>query len=331
MSQLPLFYQEEDLLQSYIDGLLLAHPHLEQLENYPIIVDKHQAEDRVPILSGGGSGHEPAHIGFVGQGMLTAAVYGKIFIPPTPEQILRAIRHINRGQGVFVIVKNFEADLADFGQAIKQARQEGIDVRYIVSHDDISVEPKKQFQMRHRGLAGTIFLHKILGAAAQAGASLAELEALGLELATEIATIGFATSSAHFPGHDQPLFQLEKGKISYGMGIHGEEGYRTVTFESAEQLANEIVNKLKIKFHWREGEDYILLVNNLGTVSELELGIFTNAICQFLDLQGLQLPFIKQGRLMTSLDMAGISVTLCRLKDRKWLDYLLADTDAAAW
>lgn len=263
--------------------------------------------------------------------MLTAAVYGDLFTPPGSEQILEALRFLNKGKGVFVIIKNFEADIREFSKAIHQARLEGIPVRYIVSHDDISVEPKKNFQMRHRGLAGTILLHKILGQAALQGAGLEELEQIGFRLATEIATIGFATKSASFPNAALPLFDLPEENISFGIGIHGEEGYRTVPFISSEHLAVEIVNKLQIKFHWQENETFILLANNLGTTTELEQGIFLNDLGQLLELEGLDIAYIKNGKYMTSLDMAGISVTLARLKDPIWLDYLKAPTNAFAW
>lgn len=314
-----------------IKGYLKANPQLRKVKGLPIIYQANQDKTIVPIISGGGSGHEPAHSGFVGQGMLTAAVYGPIFVPPTAQEILATIRQVNQGKGVFAIVKNFEADLTVFREAIQLARLENIPVKYVVAHDDISVDTKNHFQMRHRGLAGTILLHKILGAAAQDGANLDQLEELGLAVSTAIATIGFAMTPPHLPGAEEPLFDLAEGQISYGIGIHGEEGYRKVSLSSSEELANEIVNKLKLHFRWQEKDDFILLVNNLGTTSELEQSVFLNDICQLLDLEGLNLPFIKTGRFMTSLDMKGISVTLCRIKDKKWLDYLKAPTQAPAW
>ena len=314
-----------------IKGYLKAHPQLSKLDNLPIICQAKQDPHIIPIISGGGSGHEPAHSGFVGQGMLTAAVYGEMFTPPSPQDLLATLRQVNQGRGVFAIIKNFEADLQVFREAIRLARLENIPVKYVVSHDDISVDTKNHFQVRHRGLAGTILLHKILGAAAQEGAELDQLEKLGLEVSTAIATIGFAMTAPHLPGASQPLFDLREGQISYGIGIHGEEGYRTVQLRSSEELANEIVNKLKLHFRWHENDKFILLVNNLGTTSELEQAVFLNDICQLLELEGLQLPFIKTGRFMTSLDMKGISVTLCRLKDDIWLDYLNSPTQAPAW
>lgn len=323
--------QTQTLISQYMAGILAAHPHLAQLQSLPIIYNRHLDQNHIPILSGGGSGHEPAHSGFVGDGMLSAAIYGDLFTPPTASDILQALRFLDKGKGVFVIIKNFEADLREFHQAIHLARQEGRQVRYIIAHDDISVEPRKHFRMRHRGLAGTILLHKILGAAAQNGATLEELESLALEIAPEMATIGFATKSATLPKAALPLFDLARNHISYGIGIHGEEGYRTAPFISSEDLAVEMINKLQIKFHWQENDHFILLVNNLGTTTEIEQAIFLNDICQLLDLEGLQLPFIKSGKFMTSLDMTGISVTLCRLKNKHWLNYLQAPTNAYAW
>lgn len=321
----------EDMISQYMSGVLASHPHLAKLKGLPVIYNRHQDPSIIPILSGGGSGHEPAHTGFVGNGMLSAAIYGDLFTPPNAQDILEALRFLNKGKGVFVIIKNFEADIRVFHSAIKAARAEGIPVKYIVSHDDISVDTKMNFRMRHRGLAGTILLHKILGQAAYNGASLDEIESLAFEVATEIATISFATKSASMPNATLPLFDLDTNQISYGIGIHGEEGYREVEFSSSEQLAVEIINKLQIKFHWQENEHFILLVNNLGTATDLEQGIFLNDIIQLLDLEGLQLPFIKCGKYITSLDMTGISVTLCRLKNQKWLEYLQVPSNAYAW
>lgn len=319
------------VIPQMINAYLKTYNHLKKMTGQPIIYHQENDPETIPLISGGGSGHEPSHIGFVGKGMLTAAIYGKIFAPPTAQEILTAIRQVNRGKGVFLIIKNFDADLNVFYTAIQQARLEKIPIKYIVSHDDISVDTKKNFQVRHRGLAGTILLHKILGAASQEGATLEELEQLGLQLSTQIATIGFALTAPHFPGATHSLFNLEDDKISYGIGIHGEEGYRTVNMSTSEELANEIVNKLKMRFRWQEKERFILLVNNLGTTSELEQAIFLNDICQLLDLEGLDICFIKTGKFMTSLDMNGLSVTLCRIIEDKWINFLTAATQAPAW
>ncbi|MGT2910815.1 DhaKLM operon coactivator DhaQ [Streptococcus cameli] len=321
----------EKLIHDFYSGLVAAHSQLTKHDHLPLIYYRDWDQSQVPILTGGGSGHEPSHSGFIGKGMVTAALYGPLFVPPQAEEILEAIQFLDKGKGVFVIIKNFEADLYQFRKAILKAKDLGHQVRYIVSHDDISIEPKNHFQIRGRGLAGTILLHKILGYLAQNGASLDALEQAGFEVATHTATIGFATKSASTPPDCTPLFELPDTAISYGIGIHGEEGYRTVPFQSSEALAVEIINKLKLHYHWKKDQPFVLLVNNLGSTTELEMGIFLNDLLQLCDIEGLTIPLIKTGKFMTSLDMSGISVTLCQLQDNHWLEALHAPTDAFAW
>lgn len=320
---------KQEAIESYIQATVSIHPHLEKHPELPLVYLKNWDQNRIPVLSGGGSGHEPAHIGYVGQGMLTAAIYGQLFLPPTTTEILEAIRFLDKGKGVFIIIKNFQADLKEFSNAVNQARLEGHQVKYVLAHDDISIEPKNHFQIRGRGLAGTILLHKAIGYAAQQGASLDKLEEIGFDLAPQIATIGFATKSATLFNAALPLFDLGENEISYGIGIHGEEGYRIVPFQCSELLANEIVNKLRLHFHWKKGDEFILLVNNLGTTTEMEMGIFTNDILQLLEIEGIKPRFVKSGHFMTSLDMTGISVTLC--KNTTLLQSFQADTNAFAW
>lgn len=317
-------------LAENIYALTRVYPHLAQIPNLPAIYDRFFDENIIPVISGGGSGHEPAHFGYVGQGMLAAAISGPIFVPPKAQEIIEVIRFMNRGKGVFLIIKNFDADICEFSKAINQARQEGIPVKYIVSHDDISIE-SANFSVRHRGVAGTILLHKIIGEAARQGASLDELEAIALELATSIATLGVATSPVTMPGESVPYFNLAKCEISFGVGIHGEPGYYTTHFTSSETLANEIVNKLKLRFKWQVGEEYILLVNNLGGSSKMEELTFTHDVIQLLEIEGIQLKSIHTGHFITSLDMKGLSVTLCKVKQPYWIDYLHKPTAAFAW
>ncbi|MDO4814278.1 MAG: DhaKLM operon coactivator DhaQ [Gemella sp.] len=323
--------QKEKILSDFIKGQILPYPHLVKHENLPLIYNKYHDKNTIPILSGGGSGHEPAHIGYVGDGMLTAAIYGPLFAPPSSKDIADAIRFLDSGKGVFVIIKNFEADFKNFSMAINEVRKEGHEVRYIISHDDISIEPKNNYQIRGRGLAGTVLIHKIIGDLARKGAKLEILEESALELSTKIATIGFATKSAKLPTEEKSLFQLEENYISYGIGIHGEEGYRVVPFENSENLANEIINKLKLHFHWKKNDKFILLVNNLGACTDLEMGIFLNDLSQLLEIEDVDIPLIKLGKYMTSLDMSGISVSLCKISDKTWLDSLSEPTNAFAW
>ena len=320
-----------EIPEEMLKGVELTHTHLSYLSETGILYDNTLDNKAVPIISGGGSGHEPAHIGYVGAGMLAAAVTGPLFVPPIAKNILKAIRQVNSGKGVFVIIKNFEADLKEFKKAIEEARTEGIDVRYIVSHDDISVNAYN-FHKRHRGVAGTILLHKVLGAFAKEGASIDEIEQLALSLSPEIYTLGVALAPVNFP-HHRTSFLLAEDEVSFGVGIHGEPGYRIEKFEGSERIAVELVNKLKAEINWQKkaNKNYILLVNGLGSTTLMELYHFQYDVMRLLELEGLSIKFCKVGNLMTSCDMSGISLTLCSVKDFKWLDYLNAPTGAFAW
>ncbi len=320
-----------EIPEEMLKGVELTHTHLSYLSETGILYDNTLDNKAVPIISGGGSGHEPAHIGYVGAGMLAAAVTGPLFVPPIAKNILKAIRQVNSGKGVFVIIKNFEADLKEFKKAIEEARTEGIDVRYIVSHDDISVNTYN-FHKRHRGVAGTILLHKVLGAFAKEGASIDEIEQLALSLSPEIYTLGVALAPVNFP-HHRTSFLLAEDEVSFGVGIHGEPGYRIEKFEGSERIAVELVNKLKAEINWQKkaNKNYILLVNGLGSTTLMELYHFQYDVMRLLELEGLSIKFCKVGNLMTSCDMSGISLTLCSVKDPKWLDYLNAPTGAFAW
>lgn len=320
-----------EIPEEMLKGVELTHTHLSYLSETGILYDNTLDNKAVPIISGGGSGHEPAHIGYVGAGMLAAAVTGPLFVPPRAKNILKAIRQVNSGKGVFVIIKNFEADLKEFKKAIEEARTEGIDVRYIVSHDDISVNTYN-FHKRHRGVAGTILLHKVLGAFAKEGARIDEIEQLALSLSPEIYTLGVALAPVNFP-HHRTSFLLAEDEVSFGVGIHGEPGYRIEKFEGSERIAVELVNKLKAEINWQKkaNKNYILLVNGLGSTTLMELYHFQYDVMRLLELEGLSIKFCKVGNLMTSCDMSGISLTLCSVKDPKWLDYLNAPTGAFAW
>ena len=320
-----------EIPEEMLKGVELTHTHLSYLSETGILYDNTFDNKAVPIISGGGSGHEPAHIGYVGDGMLAAAVDGPLFVPPRAKNILKAIRQVNSGKGVFVIIKNFEADLKEFKKAIEEARTEGIDVRYIVSHDDISVNTYN-FHKRHRGVAGTVLLHKILGAFAKEGASIDEIEQLALSLSPEIYTLGVALAPVNFP-HHRTSFLLAEDEVSFGVGIHGEPGYRIEKFEGSERIAVELVNKLKAEINWQKkaNKNYILLVNGLGSTTLMELYHFQYDVMRLLELEGLSIKFCKVGNLMTSCDMSGISLTLCSVKDFKWLDYLNAPAGAFAW
>lgn len=321
---------EHQHIENHIRHLICHCPHIKRLEGSRFLYDSQADPEAIPILSGGGSGHEPAHFGYIGRGMLTGALAGEVFVPPTAEEILTAIRFLNRGKGVFLIIKNFEADIRRFNQAMALAKAEGIAVSSIISHDDISVDTAF-FKRRHRGVAGTLFLHKILGQAALKGASLEELETLGLALSSAIATLGVATKPPTSLLTGKDLFELPPGFISYGVGIHGEAGYKTVPYSSSEKLAIELVNKLRMFFRWQPGETYAILINNLGQTSPADQKRFEGQVLELLELDGIQVSFQTSGRFMTNLNMAGLSLSMCRLEQEDWHNLLVAPTTAPAW
>ncbi|WP_238188453.1 DhaKLM operon coactivator DhaQ [Paenibacillus sp. L3-i20] len=285
----------------------------------------------VVLLSGGGSGHEPAHFGYVGDGMLSISVSGTIFVPPTPEQILAAIRKVDKNQSVLMIVKNFKADVNNFLTAQTIAAKEGRSVDHILVNDDVSIENDATFNKRKRGVAGTVFVHKIVGAAATEGYSLQELKEIGTTVVSHLHTLGVALSPAHNPIQREHSFTLEEHEVYYGVGIHGEEGYRKETFDSSEKLAIELMNKLKSIYRWKKGDKFAILINGLGSTPLMEQYIFANDIRRLTQLEGIDVCFFKVGSHLTSLDMKGISLSLLKLEDPNWEKWLKADVRVSDW
>ena len=302
----------------------------DSLDGFDVIVRKAEKTGKVGLISGGGSGHEPSHAGFVGDGMLSAAICGAVFTSPTPDQILEAIKAADEGAGVFMVIKNYSGDIMNFEIAQELAEMEGIDVASVVVDDDIAVENSLYTQGR-RGVAGTILVHKILGAAARSGKSLAEMKDLAEKLVLEIKTIGLALSGATVPEVGKPGFVLEDDEFEYGVGIHGEPGYKKEKMQHSAQLASELVEKLSEGFQLKAGERYGLLINGLGSTPLMEQYVFANDVAKLLHEKGVELAFKKIGNYMTSIDMAGLSLTLIRLADDEWLDALNAPVTTPAW
>ncbi len=321
----------KDTVSQVLNGVAFIHQDkLERVKNTGIIKYKNIKKNQVAVISGGGSGHEPAHFGYVGSGMLSASVSGPIFIPPKATEILKAIKEVNSEMGTLLIIKNFEADVTAFLEAEKLAKEVGLLVEHVIVNDDCSIE-EGSYKKRRRGVAGTIFVEKILGAAAQSGMTLGELKMLGEEVILATNTLGVALASGKEVGSEVEIFHLEKGQISFGIGIHGEAGYREETFFSSEYLANELINKLLAQYRDFPVERIGLMINGLGATTVMEQYIFANDVKRLLQLEGIEVVFQKSGDFMTSTNMAGISLTFLALKEDKWLDYLKEETDAFAW
>lgn len=321
----------KDTVSQVLNGVAFIHQDkLERVKNTGIIKYKNIKKNQVAVISGGGSGHEPAHFGYVGSGMLSASVSGPIFIPPKATEILKAIKEVNSEMGTLLIIKNFEADVTAFLEAEKLAKEAGLLVEHVIVNDDCSIE-EGSYKKRRRGVAGTIFVEKILGAAAQSGMTVGELKMLGEEVILATNTLGVALASGKEVGSEAEIFHLEKGQISFGIGIHGEAGYREETFFSSEYLANELINKLLAQYKDFPVEKIGLMINGLGATTVMEQYIFANDVKRLLQLEGIEVVFQKSGDFMTSTNMAGISLTFLALKEDKWLDYLKEETDAFAW
>ncbi|CCB92997.1 PTS-dependent dihydroxyacetone kinase,dihydroxyacetone-binding subunit dhaK [Streptococcus salivarius CCHSS3] len=321
----------ENVVTEMLDGLAYVHSDLvHRVDGFDIIARNEQAAGQVGLISGGGSGHEPAHAGFVGDGMLSAAIAGAVFTSPTPDQILEAIKEADQGAGVFMVVKNYSGDIMNFEMAQELAEMEGIEVASVVVDDDIAVENSLYTQGR-RGVAGTIFVHKILGHAAREGKSLAEIKDLADKIVPNIHTIGLALSGATVPEVGKPGFVLAEDEIEYGIGIHGEPGYRKESMQPSRQLAEELTGKLLEAFEAKSGERYALLINGMGATPLMEQYVFVNDVASILGDAGLDVAYKKLGNYMTSIDMAGLSLTLMKIEDEAWFEALESPVKTIAW
>lgn len=320
-----------DVLPEMLNGLAFVHSDLvHRVDGFDIIARNAEKTGKVGIISGGGSGHEPSHAGFVGDGMLSAAVCGAVFTSPTPDQVFEAIKEADEGAGVFMVIKNYSGDVMNFEMAQDMAEMEGIQVASVIVDDDIAVEDSLYTQGR-RGVAGTIFVHKILGEMARAGKSLEDIKACADELVKHIHTAGLALSGATVPEVGKPGFVLEEDEIEFGIGIHGEPGYRKEKMQSSHELAQELVTKLVDSFSAKAGDKFGLLINGLGATPLMEQYVFANDVAQLLAEKGLNITYKKLGNYMTSIDMAGLSLTLIQLENEDWRAALESPVTTIAW
>lgn len=323
--------QPTDVVTEMLDGLAYVHNDLvHRVEGFDIIARNEEKAGKVALISGGGSGHEPSHAGFVGEGMLSAAVCGAVFTSPTPDQVLEAIKEADEGAGVFMVIKNYSGDIMNFEMAQDMAEMEGIDVASVVVDDDIAVEDSLYTQGK-RGVAGTILVHKILGHAARHGKSLQEIKAIADELVPNIHTVGLALSGATVPEVGKPGFVLAEDEIEFGIGIHGEPGYRKEKMQPSKALATELVDKLIESFDAKSGEKYGVLINGMGATPLMEQYVFANDVAKLLEDKGIEVNYKKLGNYMTSIDMAGLSLTLIKLENQEWLEALNSDVTTIAW
>jgi dihydroxyacetone kinase-like protein len=302
----------EDVVSESLAGFAAAHSDIVRIgEQAPFVQRRHLKPGKVALVSGGGSGHEPLHGGFVGQGMLDAAVPGQVFTSPTPDLILAAAEAADTGGGVLFIVKNYEGDIMNFEMAREMSEKP---IATVVTDDDVAVE-KSTFSTGRRGVAGTLIVEKIVGAAAEEGRSLAALKILGDRVNAATRSIGIALTSCTVPAAGKPTFEIAEDEMEIGVGIHGEPGRRRVKLMPAAEIAAEMVNAITADLGDRVRGEIILLVNGFGGTPLSELYLMYDAVRTRLEAAGSVVVRSLVGNFVTSLDMAGCSVTMSVLDE----------------
>ena len=314
-----------------LEGFALAHADLVEVHLDPDFVTRKtpKTEGKVGLVSGGGSGHEPLHAGFVGEGMLDAAVPGAVFTSPTPDPILEATKAADHGAGVLHIVKNYTGDVLNFETAAEMAEMEDIEVRSIVVNDDVAVEDSL-YTAGRRGVAGTIFVEKLAGAAAERGDDLDAVTAVAQKTNSEMRSMGLALGPCTVPHAGKPSFDLADDEIELGIGIHGEPGYRRGKMESADALVEELYTKVRDDLELKAGERVITLVNGMGGTPSSELYICHRRLAELLEADGVSIARSLVGNYVTSLEMPGVSITLLRVDD-ELLELFDAPVSTPAW
>ena len=326
-----LINRPEAVVEEMVEGLVALHPGLRRLPGQAVIVraDAGSVRDRqVALISGGGSGHEPAHAGYVGRGMLSAAVSGDVFTSPSPDAVLEAIRAVAGKPGAVLIVKNYTGDRLNFGLAAEMARAEGIPVEVVIVADDVAL-PESEHTAGPRGLAGTVLVHKVAGASAEAGRSLAEVADEARASASSVRTMGVALSPCTVPAAGKPGFVLGEGEIELGLGIHGEPGVRRATIEPSDTLVDRLLDAILGRFPAKPGR-VALLVNGLGGTTNMELAIVARRALARLASSGIAVERAYAGTFLSALEMAGVSLSILELDDHR-LARLDAETAAPAW
>ncbi len=319
----------EDVVIEMCEGIIKAHP--EQLafnKKYKIIRRKELNKNKVTLISGGGSGHEPAHAGFVGKGMLDAAVCGDVFASPSTIQVYNSLVETQSDKGTLLIIKNYSGDCMNFDAAAEMAEDDDIVVEKVYVNDDVAVKDSL-YTVGRRGVAGTVFVHKLAGAAAEQGLELSQVKAVAQKAIDNVRSIGFALTSCTVPAKGSPTFSLAEDEIEFGVGIHGEPGIAREKLATAAELADRMVDLIVKDLPFNQGDEVALLVNGLGGTPLQELYLLNNNVADALENRGIKIYRTFVGNYMTAIDMAGASISMLRLDD-ELKGYLDASSEAPA-
>ena len=305
-----LINSPDTVLSEALDGFVAAHADIVAMGDERKFVQRRSlTKGKVALISGGGSGHEPLHAGFVGKGMLDAACPGQVFTSPTPDQMMAAVQSVDTGAGCLFIVKNYEGDVMNFEMAAETC---GAKVLTVITDDDVAVE-KSLWSTGRRGVAGTLVVEKIVGAAAEQGLGLEALQALGKEVNAATRSMGVALTPCTVPAAGKPTFTLAEDEMEMGVGIHGEPGRRRVKLAPANAIAEEMVTAILDDLAPKPGAEVLLLVNGFGGTPAMELYLMANAARLLLEKAGLKVSRQLVGNYVTSLEMAGCSITVTAL------------------
>jgi dihydroxyacetone kinase-like protein len=325
----------ETIVEEMVSGLTLAYP--KYVKRVPIseagqavVARSFPKTGKVALISGGGSGHEPSHAGFVGEGMLDAAVCGAVFTSPSPEPVFEAIKAVKTDKGVLLVIKNYTGDVMNFEMAGEMAEAEGIKVAKVIVNDDVAVM-NSTWTVGRRGIAGTVFVHKIAGGAAEAGLALDAVQKIGERVIANVRSMGIALSPCTVPAAGKPGFELGADEIEIGLGIHGEPGVTKGKLKAADELVEHILTDYILKDNpVNSGEEVAVLVNGLGATPLMEQFVVTRKVHDILSKKGVKIYSTNVGNYMTAIEMAGFSVSVLKL-DSELKKYYDAKADTIAW
>ncbi len=311
-----LINSPEDVVRDALRGMEAAHGDRLRISYDPYMVVRKDApvQGKVGIISGGGSGHEPMHGGFVGPGMLDAACPGEVFTSPTPDQMLEATKAVNGGAGVLHVVKNYTGDVMNFDMAADMGKGEGIEVETVLTNDDVAVEDSL-YTAGRRGVGVTVLVEKICGAAADDGKSLAEVAELGRRVNANGRSMGMALTPCITPGSGEPSFELAEDEVEIGIGIHGEPGRFRESIGPASQIAERLMTPILEDLPFSSGDKVLAFVNGMGGTPLLELYVVYAEVAKIAKEHGLSIERNLIGNYITSLEMQGCSITLVKLDD----------------
>ena len=312
-----------------VEGMVKAYPqYLRKLDCGNVVVRADKKEGKVALISGGGSGHEPAHGGYVGEGMLDAAVAGAVFTSPTPDQIYEGIKEVATDKGVLLVIKNYTGDVMNFEMAREMAEMEGIKVAQVITNDDVAVDGSL-YTVGRRGVAGTVFVHKIAGALAETGAELGEVQAVAEKVIANVRTMGMAIRPCTVPASGVPGFELSDEEMEVGIGIHGEPGTHREALKTADEIADMLLEKILADIDY-SGSEVAVMINGAGATPLMELYIVNNRVADILAEKGIKVYKTFVGEYMTSLEMEGFSISLLKL-DGELKELLDAKADTPAF